>query len=136
MPGAVPILAAPAPVTARRLVQVALGAALASCEGRGPVSLCACPPILTLNPASLAMGAGNSASLTVTVAGAEPERAAIRVASQRPAVVRVDTVTRSGVPVAVRASAAGAAVVLVTVTRNGQTVTGSLPVTVTARPPL
>jgi hypothetical protein len=74
------------PSAARRLVPVALATSLfTACQGDG---LCFCepPPVLTMNPASLAMVAGDSAQLTVTT------------------------------------------------TQNGETVTGYVPVTVTARP--
>jgi uncharacterized protein YjdB len=120
-------------LVARRLVPVVLAAVLASCERVDPLCACSPAPTLTLRPASLTLVAGDSASLTVTVADV-PERTTIRVVSQQPTVARVDTVARSGVPVTVRAAAVGTAVVLVSAPQYGQTVTGALPVTVTARP--
>ena len=58
----------------------------------------------------------------------------LRLVSLRPAVAQVDSVGRPGVPITVRAVAPGGAVVNVTVTHAGQSLTSSVPVTVTARP--
>jgi hypothetical protein len=118
---------------ARHLVPVALAASLLSgCEGDS-VCVRTPPPVLTMNPASLVLPTGDSAPLTMTVHDAS-ERTMVRLASQSPGVARVDSVARSGVPTVVRAGAAGSTVVTVIVTHDGQTVSGYVPVTVTARP--
>jgi uncharacterized protein YjdB len=90
-------------------------------------------PTVTLNPASLTIAAGDSAALTVTLHDASSPNT-IRLASQNPAVARVDTAARSGAPVTVRAGVAGSAILLITATQYGHPVTAALPVTVTARP--
>jgi hypothetical protein len=121
-------------LSARRIVPVVLGAAVASCEnGLEPRSMCACPPTVTLHPASLTMAAGDSAPLTVALSGALGV-GTIRLASRNPAVARVDSVAQSGVPVIVRAVGAGGTAIDLTVTAGGQSLTGAMPVTVTARP--
>jgi uncharacterized protein YjdB len=119
-------------LAARRLVPVVLAASLlAACQDDG-VCFCEPPPVLTMNPAALAIAAGDSAPLTVTVAAAGGPPT-IRLATPQPAIARVDSVAPSGVPTAVRAGTPGSTVVTVTATQNGQTVTGYVPVTVTAR---
>lgn len=120
-------------LSVRRLVPIVLGAVLASCEHVDPICGCSPRPVFTLAPSSLSLVAGDSAALTVSVHDA-PERTTIRLATIDSAVARVDSVARSGVPVRVRAGNAGATLLLVTTTADGHTATGTVPVTVTARP--
>ena len=100
----------------------ALTAALAACDQTVRIDD---PPTITLDPASIMAVPGDTVRVRVTTSGsgAQPVTS-VTVGSPSATVVTVD---RSGLVTAV---APGSAVLTVTFGLNGQTVTGSIPVTV------
>ena len=91
-------------------------------------------PTLTLAPASLALTVVESPTVSVTATGGGSGPTTFRWTSTTPAIVQVDSVTATVAQTRIRAVAPGPGVVTVSVTRGGQTVTASVPVTVAARP--
>jgi hypothetical protein len=111
--------------------------ALAACGGedREPVPV-PFGPSVTLNPASVALTVGLSTSVGLELRGGATALTRVRWTSLAPGIAAVDSTPRTGAaagePVAVRGVTAGTTVLTVTVTHAGQTITGHVPVTVTA----
>ena len=91
------------------------------------------PPRLLINPLSIALVAGDSSELTVSSSDGRGS-GTVQITSSAPAVIRTDSLVGFGRPARVRAIAPGTAVLTVTVRLDpGQTIIGSVPVTVTGR---
>ena len=112
----------------RTLVASAASIALAACGD--DVTVVQPIPGLTLNPASVSCTAGTSTAVGVTVTGATGTPTVTFTGSGSGF-----TVTGSGTGATVACTTAGSGVINVAVTANGQTVTGSIPVTVNAAQP-
>jgi uncharacterized protein YjdB len=95
-------------------------------------------PALTLNPASLSLAVGRSETVGVALPGGATAQTRVRWVSSAPAIAVVDSTPRvgktAGDPVPVRGVSAGATVLNLTVVHEGQTITGTIPVTVQAAP--
>jgi uncharacterized protein YjdB len=121
-----------------RLIPVVLTAAtLAACDGDEPVVV-TLGPALTLNPASLALVVGETASVGMELRGGATAETRVRWTTNVPTIAVVDSTIRggtmAGAPVAVRGLTAGAAMLTVTVMHERQTITGGVPVTVRPAP--
>jgi uncharacterized protein YjdB len=95
-------------------------------------------PSLTLNPASLSLVVGESAPVGVTFRDGATSGTRVRWVSGAPAIALVDSTPRvgraAGDPLPVRGLAVGTTTLTVTAEHEGQTVTGTVPVTVRAAP--
>lgn len=111
-----------------------LTAVLAAC-GEGNDVVTPEPLNFTLTPERATIVAGDSVALTLRGEGTTAAQWALRWRSDRPSVVRLDTTVTAGRAVYARGGAPGEAMLEFQLSYRGQTVTGGVPVTVTAPPP-
>jgi hypothetical protein len=107
---------------------VIAAAGIACSDASDPVGECMLT--FTLEPGTLALVVGDSATVRAPAVGCDPLAARFVVAG--PALAPLDTTVAPGRPVVVRAVRAGTDTIRVTVTMRGLAGTGTVPVTVRA----
>lgn len=121
-------------MSARRVVGRLVVAALAAgCDMTDDIAPVGHVPRITLTPAELTARVGDPVAVHVVMDEPPRSRTTARWRSEQPAIVRLDTTVAPGRIATGVAVAPGLAVLLVTITHDGQTVTASIPATVLPR---